>query len=205
MVNSRGAMGRANNRRAGAARKSASVPHDLGQVLQERAVGEWKTNTAKGTTPLHALPVDREYACVFPLTDSTGAATPRDCAGGFSDELNSYACDCGHLGLPASAVPSACGLANPSAAHVAGTPAGPIGSFPPANLGNDYTTQYYAKAYPTIRELTLAQLMGNQGVVSSLCPIHTTELGTNDPLYGYRPAATALINRLANQLSGKLP
>jgi hypothetical protein len=42
-------------------------------------------------------------------------------------------------------------------------------------------------------------MMGQQGIVSSLCPIHVTDMsanGTSDPLYGYRPAVTAIINRL---------
>ncbi|HEY1691281.1 MAG TPA: hypothetical protein VGG39_03925 [Polyangiaceae bacterium] len=63
--------------------------------------------------------------------------------------------------------------------------------------------QIAAKAYPTFRELYLAQMMGPQGVVSSLCPIHTTEQGTGDPLYGYRPAMAAIIARLQTSLLGQ--
>jgi hypothetical protein len=109
--------------------------------------------------------------------------------------VNSYACDCelpsqggsNWFGSPGD-VPSVCGLPDP-------------GSAPSAT--NDYTTQYYAKVYPTIRELTLAQMMGAQGIISSLCPIHVTEMGTGDPLYGYRPAITAIVNRLKNALSSQ--
>jgi hypothetical protein len=65
----------------------------------------------------------------------------------------------------------------------------------------DYTVQTYAKAYPTIRELTLAKMMGAQGVVASLCPIHTEDSATgDDPLYGYRPALDALVDRMVAAL-----
>ena len=51
-----------------------------------------------------------------------------------------------------------------------------------------------AKAYPTIRELELANLLGNAGIVSSLCPIHTVDqMGGQYPLYGYRPAMNAIV------------
>ncbi len=56
------------------------------------------------------------------------------------------------------------------------------------------TTQLSAKAYPTIRELLLAKLMGTQGVVSSICPQETAD--PTSPVYGYRPAVAAIIDRL---------
>jgi hypothetical protein len=70
------------------------------------------------------------------------------------------------------------------------------------------TQQDFAKAYPTTRELLLARLLGkvqgaNEGVVSSLCPIHTTDMSTPtqpDELYGYRPAMNAIADKLAIQL-----
>jgi hypothetical protein len=140
--------------------------------------GEWVTNT---TSPSHVLPVDREYACIFPLPAA------RDCSN-LMDYATQEQCDCSIPGLPLDAVPSVCGLKDPSSPYAMGT--------------NDYTTQYYAKAYPTIRELQLAELLGPQGVVSSLCPIHTTDNAAgNDPLYGYRPAATALVARMKAALA----
>jgi hypothetical protein len=163
---------------------------------------DWQTDTLNGTVPAHVLPVDREYACIFPLVDATGVATPRDCSGGPGDPLNSYACDCESLGLPAESVPAVCGLKNPNAPIAQGTPAGPLTAAAPAGI-NDYTTQYFAKTYPTIRELTLANMMGNQGVISSLCPIHTVATSATDPLYGYRPAVNAIVNRLKNALASQ--
>jgi hypothetical protein len=70
------------------------------------------------------------------------------------------------------------------------------------------TTQHFGKAYPSVREMIIAKAMsqqnaaaGGQGIVSSLCPIHVTEQKAGDPLYGYRPAVTAIINRLKNALA----
>ncbi len=70
-----------------------------------------------------------------------------------------------------------------------------------AKSGTAYTqTQVLGRAYPTIRELAVARSLGAQAVVSSLCPIHTTEAAPGDPLYGYRPAFTALVDRLGTVL-----
>jgi hypothetical protein len=69
------------------------------------------------------------------------------------------------------------------------------------------TLQVYSKAYPPVREMIIAKAMststaGNQGVVSSVCPIHVTDqAGGNDPLFGYRPAVNAIVDRLRNSLS----
>jgi hypothetical protein len=72
------------------------------------------------------------------------------------------------------------------------------------------TLQIYGKAYPSVREMEIAHAMalqnaqaGGQGIVSSLCPIHVTEQGANDPLYGYRPAVNAIVNRLKTALSAQ--
>jgi hypothetical protein len=153
---------------------------------------DWTTDS---TNPSHVLPVDREYACTFPLYLADGTPNPRDCSKGDSDPVNSFACDCeppttgGNWYTAPNDVPSVCGLPQPAEAPSA---------------TNDYTTQYYAKTYPTIRELTLAQMMGPQGIISSLCPIHVIDMeGGNDPLYGYRPAITAIVDRLKNALASQ--
>jgi hypothetical protein len=69
------------------------------------------------------------------------------------------------------------------------------------------TQQLFGKAYPSLREIEIAHAMatsasGNQGIVSSVCPIHSSFAGGNlsDPLFGYRPATTAIVNRLRNAL-----
>ena len=121
------------------------------------------------------LAVDREYACTFPLT------TPRDCTKWMTDPVEEYSCDCpATTGLTPQQLPPIC---NPT------TP----------------TQQIGAKAYPTQRELLLAQLMGLQGIVSSLCPIHVQPAAgdtiATDPLYGYNPAVNAIVDRLKVSLN----
>jgi hypothetical protein len=103
-------------------------------------------------------------------------ATPRDCSAAAPQNGNS--CDC----------PTMAGGLTPQQS-------------PPLCNG---TMQIAAKAYPTIRELEVAHLMGNQGIVSSLCPIHVTDqMNGNDPLFGYRPAVAVIIDRLKNALTNQ--
>ena len=45
--------------------------------------------------------------------------------------------------------------------------------------------------------MIIAHALGEQGIVSSLCPIHVTEATPGDPLYGYRPAVLALLARIS--------
>jgi hypothetical protein len=127
---------------------------------------EWVTNSGTG----HVLTIDLEYACTFPLSDSQGNPTPRDC----TQAQNAYVCDCPHV---AGAVTAQ--------------------ELPPVCDPMVQTTQTGAKAYPTVRELLLAKKLGSQGVVSSICPI---DVGDNaagdDPLYGYRPAVSLIIDHL---------
>jgi hypothetical protein len=107
-------------------------------------------------------------------------ATPRDCTNP-NDQL---ACSC-------STLPSA-GL----------TPAETSPVCDPTMV----TQQDYAKTYPTIRELLLAEKLGPQGVAASICPIDVADnaAGT-DPNYGYRPAMSVLLARMQPTLafSGK--
>jgi hypothetical protein len=139
---------------------------------------EWITD---GTNPTHsAQSVDVQYACIFKIP------TPRDCSATAIEADptldNSCTCTASYNGTLSHAQTSAvCNDAVP-------------------------TQEDFAKAYPTPRELLLAKLLGevdgaNPGVVSSLCPIHTTPggdagLDPQDPLYGYRPAVNAIANRL---------
>jgi hypothetical protein len=115
----------------------------------------------------------------------TGTPTPRDCSDS-TDPLNQEACDCSTKGLSSAApsgIPAVCGQCTCADCSQGGT---------------DYNLQYYAKAYPTIRETELVHLMGAQGVLSSICPIHASYANgdTTDPVFGYRPAITSLVNRL---------
>ena len=136
---------------------------------------DWITNMGTG----HILNVDREYACIFALSDANGNPSPRDC----TLPQNRNFCDC---------------------------PTGPNSltpeELPPICDPNTPTTQTGAKAYPTIRELQLARLVGKQGIVSSICPIHVKDAsasGLDDPLYGYRPAVAVIVDRLKSALTNQ--
>jgi hypothetical protein len=134
---------------------------------------DWITNTSNGQpgnpSGGHVLAVDREYACTFPLVDATGASSPRDC----TLAQNQGFCDCPH-----------------TAGSVTAT------ELPPICDQTTQTLQTGAKAYPTVRELLLAKLLGTQGIVASICPEHVSESAPGDPLWGYRPAVGILISRL---------
>jgi hypothetical protein len=125
----------------------------------------------------HILNVDREYACTFPLSDINGNPTTRDC----TLPQNQNFCDC---------------------PHTAGSVT--LQQLPPICDQTTITTQTGAKAYPTIRELELAHLLGTQGIVSSICPIDVADnAAKDDPLYGYRPAVAVIIDRLKNALTNQ--
>jgi hypothetical protein len=160
-------------------RMGIAVQGGAGATITGDEGPDWVTD---GTAPQHAnLPVDREYACIFRLEDANGNANPRDCNPNDTttpqSESDIASCDCSTAGLAADAVPPVCDKTNP-------------------------LQQDYAKAYPTTRELLLAEKLQKQGIVSSLCPIHVIDNATkNDPLYGYRPAITTIIDRLKSSLT----
>ncbi len=148
---------------------------------------EWQTNSASasGVARHQGLLVDREYACIFKL------ATPRDCSATAitADPTLNDSCDC--------TAPAA--NSGGAFAHA---------ELPAVCNDTTNTLQDSAKAYPTIRELELAHLLGqvngaNEGIISSLCPIHTSEQTPGDPLFGYRPAMNAIIARLSAALSAQ--
>jgi hypothetical protein len=60
--------------------------------------------------------------------------------------------------------------------------------------GSYGTTQYFAKGYPGLRELSVARSLGKNGLASSICSRNLGGLEAED--YGYRPAALALIAAL---------
>ncbi len=62
----------------------------------------------------------------------------------------------------------------------------------PGESGN--SLQVRGKAYPTIRELRVAQGLGDQGIVASICP---KSLDESSPEFGYRPVVSQLLRRVA--------
>ncbi len=66
--------------------------------------------------------------------------------------------------------------------------------------GSYGTTQYRAKAYPGLRQLSVLEGLGSQGIVGSICPAQLADAAARD--YGYLPAIGAIIERLKQELSG---
>ncbi len=66
---------------------------------------------------------------------------------------------------------------------------------------NPKTTQILGKAYPTVQELQVANKLGEQSIVASLCPREPSD--TTNPDYGYRPAVRAIVDRLKNALANQ--
>jgi hypothetical protein len=116
---------------------------------------------------------DLQYACTFQL------ATPKPCAAGDA------ACAC-------SSTPAG----DTSAITAANSPV-----CQPPSGGAPGTTQYYAKAYPGARELTVLRDFGSNAIVTSICPkVPTSASPSSDPNYGYNPAVSAIVDRLKEQL-----
>ncbi len=116
---------------------------------------------------------DLQFACIFDLP------FPKDC----TQPQFTGACDCA-VGSASANTPLCQRDAN----------------------GAYTTTQIRGKAYPALAELEVAHAMaeqssGVQSIVSSLCPIHTTPASASDPVYGYRPAANAIVGRLKPRAS----
>lgn len=70
----------------------------------------------------------------------------------------------------------------------------------PPLCGTEASTQVKAKAYPTIREFMVVRALGQQGIISSLCPL-TLDGDKNAATYGYNPAVKVIVDRLKNALT----
>jgi hypothetical protein len=68
----------------------------------------------------------------------------------------------------------------------------------PPDGGPATTTQYYGKAYPALRELTVARELGRRTVLGSVCARNTQDDTRSD--FGYRPVFGALGRRIASTL-----
>jgi hypothetical protein len=66
------------------------------------------------------------------------------------------------------------------------------------NLGAPKEPQLYAKAYPGLRELSVARGLAQQGIITSICPGNTTDPTKAD--FGYRPAMSAIVERMIPRL-----
>ncbi len=61
-------------------------------------------------------------------------------------------------------------------------------------------TQVRAKAYPGVRPLQLARMLGDNAVASSICPRAVQPSSSGDPVVNYRPAMEELGDRMARSL-----
>ena len=132
---------------------------------------------------------DLQFSCIFPLVTVNNnqiVAFQKDCTSPGAGDQYKGACDCATGGLDA----------NTQLCQKGGT---------------GYTqVQINGKAYPSVREMIIAKAMsestfGNQGIVSSICPIsldvgQSVTQAQTDPLFGYNPAVNAIINRLKKSL-----
>jgi len=60
------------------------------------------------------------------------------------------------------------------------------------------TLQVAAKAYPSPRTMQVIQSLGDQGVLTSICPAQIDDSSRTD--YAYRPVVRALVERMATRL-----
>jgi len=74
----------------------------------------------------------------------------------------------------------------------------PLCEATPGN-GAPGTTQFWAKAYPGLRQLQVLKDYGANSIVASICARNVSD--DDQPDFGYRPAMSALIERLQPQLS----
>ncbi len=145
----------------------------LGEALAPATAGHL-ANSVNGHEWEPNPPSDLQYACIFPLPEA------RDCASLQAADDPRH-CDC-----------------DGAADTADGQQSKPLCQTPTGEYG---TTQYYAKAYPGIRELQVLQehgLVTGNSTVASICARNTTDADAQD--FGYRPAVAALLERMAPHL-----
>jgi hypothetical protein len=192
----------------------AGVPHQLLQAdpsnpdsPQKPALDAADWTKILGNDPLHYDFTGAD----FHMLESSAARTQSPCQPGSADNcdpINGREYDAQQQDLQFACIfdlpaPTDCSL--PQYQSACDCTSGWVGQNSPLcqqGAGGAHTqVQIKAAAYPSIRELAVARALGSQAVVSSACPIHTSEKSAGDPLYGYRPAMTALIDRLAPVLT----
>ena len=136
---------------------------------------------------------DLEYACVYKLP----SAKPCDCLNAKSIDgcIYQHPNDCCNLSYSADAEDGAgADFDKPLCQD-------------PATGSYAANTQYFAKAYPGLRELSVLRGYATDGetkgnsIVASICPKDLASDSTS-PGYGYNPAVAAIIQRLTDRLRG---
>jgi len=64
--------------------------------------------------------------------------------------------------------------------------------------------QYYAKAYPGLRQLEVLRELGDQAVVASICP-KLVAGDADNPSFGYSPAVHAILHKLDEAIGDVAP
>lgn len=65
------------------------------------------------------------------------------------------------------------------------------------------TTQYWAKAYPGLRQLDVLRGYGENSVVTSICARNVEAVRAAQPDFAYRPALNAVVERLTQRLGAR--
>lgn len=118
---------------------------------------------------------DLQYSCIFPLQTAAFDGTKPNCP------ADDAACDCGEE----LTVPKGRPLCKPQGSTAA---------------TQATTTQSWGKAYPATRVLQVLRDFGANSIVGSICPKILDDV--NDPYFGYNPAVNAIVDRLAEKLTG---
>ena len=157
--------------------RSGANPNLASATIQPATSNNPQANVINGHEQNIPQNDDLQFACTFLLGKSKACAN------------NDSACDC-----------SASATGDTSQVTAANSPL-----CQPPGGGPAGTTQYYAKAYPGARELTVLRDFKDNAIVASICPKNTTTTTTpqSDPNYGYNPAVGAIIDRLKEALKGK--
>lgn len=69
---------------------------------------------------------------------------------------------------------------------------------PNPNAGGNRTLQIGAKSYPSPRTMSVAKSLGDQGILTSICPAQIGDAAAPD--YAYRPAVQAIFERIAGHI-----
>ena len=176
-------------------------------AIRENGVSTWDIilgDPEKGILPLdpHMHEKTEERTGTNPVT---GTSLAPSTAGVMADPISGhekpeddspqYACIFPLL-EPLDCVGQACDCNQPNGNPLCQDPSGAYGS-----------TQYHAKAYPGLRELSVLKAIGDQAIVASVCPANMDGATEKDasaendaPDFGYRPAIGALVDQLKDKL-----
>jgi hypothetical protein len=127
---------------------------------------------------------DLQYACTFPLAGILPNNAPSE--------------DCTPTKLPdGTDGPAKCDCVGGTTPDSASSTLNPLCE---DGNGNYSANQFYAKAYPGVRELQVLKGVGAQGIVASICPAIADANKKTDPAWGYRPAVGAIVDKLKTRL-----